>query len=550
MRYVGYLSIATAALLILAVTTAHAQTSPTEKPSSADGSLVGTDSRKTVIVNFAADAVVNYLKLENRLGEGATKEAAVAALEGLVDQYDGTGVTHLFWNVNYRRAAYRSDVWPSYWDVDDPAHIPAGWTRKLYELHRLGIDDVFAVVVPHSRRRGIAPWASIRMNDHHYGKDPYAVSPLFFENPELRTNGGTGLFNYAKAEVRDHYLRLIREVLERYDVDGLELDWMRTPYNFETAEIEAGRGILTAFMRDVHRLTEAASRRRGHPVRIAVRVPPTPDFASEMGFDVAAWAREDLFELLIPSDWTAAYTDIPIETWRERIGAGRLIMPSTDRAYAGAPKRLSMSLNLEGMRGFTASMYDRGADGLYLFNHFMSADMPVKTRTPAGEVKTDVVMADLFRAAADPQGSTRERRVHPLTFHDRPPAKSSYRSPLPAELSAGVPVDVSLHTGPKPAAKASYVIRVGLDESADLSAAKLAVHLNGEACRALDDLPRPAKPERRPDLPRLNVGEVAPRVLQFEAPPAAVVRGYNQIQLANAGDKPQSVIWLEVSIEP
>ena len=179
-----------------------------------------------VIVNQAADAIVNYLKLEKPLGKGATREMVLAALRQTVDQYQGTGVSHVFWNVNYQRVAYRSAVWPSYWDDPDPEKNVTDWPRKYYELHKLGIDDVFAIVIPRCRERGVSPWISLRMNDHHYTGDPSRVSPLFFEHPELRTRGGKGLFNYARPEVREHYLKLAAEVLRalRRGRPGIGLD--------------------------------------------------------------------------------------------------------------------------------------------------------------------------------------------------------------------------------------------------------------------------------------------------------------------------------------
>jgi hypothetical protein len=68
--------------------------------------------RATVIVNLAADAIVNYLyrKPNQPPGQGATREQVLDALDREVDQYQGTGVSHLFWNVNYQRVAYRSAV--------------------------------------------------------------------------------------------------------------------------------------------------------------------------------------------------------------------------------------------------------------------------------------------------------------------------------------------------------------------------------------------------------------------------------------------------------
>jgi hypothetical protein len=99
-----------------------------------EGGFAATE-QTPVIVNQAADAIVNYLfqkaeKDGKPLGKGATKEMVLAALLREVDQYEGTGVSHIFWNVNYQRVAYRSDVWPSYWDVPDPEKNITDWPRS------------------------------------------------------------------------------------------------------------------------------------------------------------------------------------------------------------------------------------------------------------------------------------------------------------------------------------------------------------------------------------------------------------------------------------
>ena len=510
-----------------------------------------------VIVNQAADAVVNYMfqkleKTDKPLGKGATKEMALAALRQGVDQYEGTGVTHIFWNVNYQRVGYRSDVWPSYWDDPDPEKNVTGWPRSYYELHKLGIDDAFAIVIPRCRERGLSPWISLRMNDHHYTSDPTRVSRLFFEHPELRTNGGKGLFNYARQEVREHYLKLVAEVLQRYDVDGLELDWIRTPSNFNPDEIEGGREILTDFVRAVRRQTQAAAKRLGHPVQVAVRVTVTPEFAFGMGFDAVGWAREKLVDMIIPSDWWDGYADAPVEDWRAQIGSDARncrIVPGTACTYACTKKGFMMMHNLPAMRGFAASVLDRGADGIYLFNHFQSVSMNIRSRTPEGKMTNDCTLADLLRAAGDLPGATNNPRLHALGMHDRFPDKSKYRPALPATIVLQKPVTFKIHTGPKPAA-GRCVVHVGLDKSDDLAAAKLAVRLNGSDCRSLADLPVPAKPELRLELPRMNVCEVAPRVMQFEAPVAAFARGYNTVEVAVAQGGPQTIIWLEICIDP
>ena len=43
-------------------------------------------------------------------------------------------------------------------------------------------------------------------------------------------------FDYARAEVREYFVGLVREACERYDVDGIDLDWLRMPFFFRFGE--------------------------------------------------------------------------------------------------------------------------------------------------------------------------------------------------------------------------------------------------------------------------------------------------------------------------
>ena len=64
-----------------------------------------------------------------------------------------------------------------------------------------------------------------------------------------------------------------------------------------------------------------------------------------------------------------------------------------------------MSRNLAGLRGFAASMLDRGADGIYFFNNFQPVESRVRLRTPEGNEVLDCRVADLLRAASDLPGT-------------------------------------------------------------------------------------------------------------------------------------------------
>ncbi len=507
----------------------------------------------SLIVNQAADAIIAYMKLEKPLGDGATRKMAETALRRLVDQYESTRVSHVFWNVCYQRAAYRSDAWASYWDVEDPQKSTVGWCRGYYQLHRLGIDDAFALLIPRCRERGISPWVSLRMNDMHYNDDPNRMNPFWNDNPQFHIFSKPGFgngFDFTRAEVQAHYIKLIDEVLTRWDVDGIELDWMRFPNLFRPGDAENGRAALTTFMREARAKSQAAAKRLGHPVGIAARVPATPESAFGLGFDTSTWAREGLVDVLIPcSTWRPSFPDVPVEDWRAQVGPKCLLVPGTDLWIRGTRSGAVAATGMAPIRGFTASMLDRGADAIYLFNHFGPTDMLLSTLTVEEGADRNCTMGDLLAMAGDPAKALTGPRRHVLTFRDPVPPGSDYRPPLPAELAPGKPVRFRLHIGPVPAG-GTCILRVGLGNSAGFETATLKAAINTASCSETGDMPRPAQSKPAQHGGHLHPAGVAPRMIQFKAAPATLRRGYNEIELELAKGNRQQVLWLESVIDP
>ena len=111
--------------------------------------------------------------------------------------------------------------------------------------------DVFQLYVDRARRSGLGIFASFRMNDAHRNMEHRMAdarrSALMLNRPDLliaspAPGGATGYaedfnfcwqWDYAQPGVRGRFLGLFDETLGRYDVDGLELDFCRTPPFFK-----------------------------------------------------------------------------------------------------------------------------------------------------------------------------------------------------------------------------------------------------------------------------------------------------------------------------
>ena len=87
--------------------------------------------------------------------------------------------------------------------------------------------------------------------------------------------------DYGRPEVREYYLALIRELAERDDFDGLELDWMRCGYHFRRGHEQEGLQILTEFTADVRSLF-VLRRKTRPPPQPGARVPSRPQTAVGM----------------------------------------------------------------------------------------------------------------------------------------------------------------------------------------------------------------------------------------------------------------------------
>ena len=171
-----------------------------------------------------------------------TRKPEDMTLEGLnafVDQYANSTITHLFLCPNAQRASFRSTTRDAIWDPVKGVEPQDVWPQNGKRLFEAGLDP-YTIWIARCREKQISPWLSMRMNDVHSVDDEshFLHSTFWHEHHEYwRVPHGSAApwvnraLNYAHAAVREHQMRFVRELLERYDADGLELDWMRFGYH-------------------------------------------------------------------------------------------------------------------------------------------------------------------------------------------------------------------------------------------------------------------------------------------------------------------------------
>jgi hypothetical protein len=270
-------------------------------------------------------------------------------------------------------------------------------------------------------------------------------------------------FDYSRAEVRRYYLDTLREACRRYDLDGVELDWLRYPDLFRKGEVDAGT--LTEFVREARAILDGAAKQHGHLLRLVTRLPVTPEQALAIGLDVEAWLKAGWIDAVIAGPGTS-FSSCPLERWVELAHRhGVPVYGSLERQNRNNVPRYGSP---ETLRAAIATLWEKGADGLYFFNFYVRDEMPLLDE-----------FADRDRLARLPKEYFLE------SGGDRDLTKSG--GPLPLTSKPGTPATVPLFIANDPAKAREASLEILFKSEGETAAPAIAV--NGQALQELKSTP-------------------------------------------------------------
>jgi len=304
-----------------------------------------------------------------------------------LNELEGTAVTDFLWCpiVGGNVFIYPTNVGERMgdnirnWDEIHPYYREQGRAmadnlRQLIE----GGDDPIEMLSARAKELGIRFWLSCRMNEIHEDDDRYMVVRSLFKekHPELlhgknhhpeaiyaSKKDWSYAWDYSHDKVRAHFLALFQEWMQ-YEIDGIELDWQRSPCLFPPGKEVAGAPLLTDFVTKLRAAADASGEKRQRPVQLAVRVPQSLDLCRAAGIDVKTWIERGLVDVVIPMD--RRYFD-PEPRLSEFVALRNL----SDVVVLGGiePKvRGYKQSNRQTFAAVSKFLY-HGVDGVYLFNY-------------------------------------------------------------------------------------------------------------------------------------------------------------------------------------
>ena len=237
----------------------------------------------------------------------------------------------------------------------------------------------------------------------------------------------TQFLDFKHQEVRDERFALIQETLNNYEIDGFELQLLYGQAYFHPKELEAGRTIMTQWVRQVYE----AVKKSGAERELVLRVPTSVEAALAIGLDLREWVNQGIVDVLVGEEVDKSGVSDPSADFRELVDVAK---GSECRVHAAVYSHLdSDRLNeatIEMIRAAACNYWEQGIDGVYMPGWF--SQWPYKA--PFYEKLRELPHPDVM--------APKDKIYHVPTETGRvphPAAPAGATTKLPVELEVGTP---------------------------------------------------------------------------------------------------------------
>jgi len=317
-------------------------------------------------------------------------------LYSYIDEIADTQVTSLFISPHFGMpVTYPTEVGDLIGEHASPELTATITPEAELKSSELGIMNVRALIesgsdpvglaIDRAKAKGMEAFVSWRLNEvHSVEKDDSLIFSRFWKaHPEWRVGKAgdpmpkvyhdivgpnvspivstwfPGSLNFAIPEVRAHRLAQLRECCERFNLDGLELDFQRFPMFFKPGEEAENIDTMTDWVRNVRAMLDEIGKKRGRPILLCARILARPDQNRAIGLDPVTWANEKLIDFVIVSHFLRNDYPLPIRAYREQFPPDIPVYGSIEVAWIR-----------DGFRRVARRLWKDGVDGIYLFNFF------------------------------------------------------------------------------------------------------------------------------------------------------------------------------------
>jgi hypothetical protein len=278
--------------------------------------------------------------------------------------------------------------WTEWWRTDKCPYDTRFQHQRLVPMIDAGTMPV-EIYIDECHRQNMEFIAGFRMNDRH-GNNVEFFQKLDKEHPEwiLKEYGPTGggkndprnrglgcSLDYAQEGVRDWLFSIMEEAASRFDVDGIEFNWLRLPECFASDKAEQSHAFMTGFVRRVRAMLDEVGQKKGRRLILGVRVLQDLKQCKRWGLDVPTWIKEGLVDYVAPGDYGFTDFNAPYEEF-VRLGRayGCYVYPQAECRLGYTRWKKSNRTEFKRPKHYRAAaqnFYGAGADGVSASNYFL-----------------------------------------------------------------------------------------------------------------------------------------------------------------------------------
>ena len=489
---------------------------------------------------FSNDSTNVALESPWHQGGESTREL----IYGAIDETSGTGIdAHML---------QPGIGWTPYWPS---RHLPMkehyDWFYdtyginggNLYPNYVLGGGDVIEDFVPRAHLGNMGAIVSFRLNDSHHlqylddnpppGGRIQELNKFYYDHPEYRILDNiniwdTRVHNWVHPEAREYKFKFLVELCENYDIDGLELDFMRHCNFFKDEPVSLRKSIMKEFLTDVRRLLNRTSGPGQHRW-LCVRIPAFISSLDYMGLDLDNMidAGVDMFNL---SCYYHTVQQTDIARFRSQLPDDALIYLEVHYAVGYEPASGLQRLTTDEMFYTAAHLaYEDGADGMSVFNF-------VYYRLEGYEPPFRV-----FENMADPDWIAQQKQHYVISRVFDQPHNNGYQ--LPRTFDQSTETSFNMRMAP-PLGGWSSNGRLRIEGSDSLGSSSWTAKINGNSLVPTSDVSEPYDNpypvhQGNPDQYRAWV-----------VPDNLLINGNNSINIKmDSSSNSESIIYLDLIIE-
>jgi hypothetical protein len=436
-----------------------------------------------------------------------------------------------------------TEVWTADIGVEN---VLNGWasSNRMAALIKAQTDPL-KLAIETCRQHDIEIIWTLRMNDVHDSFVPEFLSqwkkdhpqflmgtPEEFEETEPKDPRHFWSWaDFAHQEVHDVILVAVKDVLDRYDIDGIDLDFQRHICYFEetrryepvTAEHS---DLLTDLVGRIRKEVLAASERKGKPILLSARILATLEQNRRFGLDVEKWVDNGYLDFITTGCGYDPFT-MPDDMIRQGHAWGLPVYRCFSNSAMLQEQVEHTDLlpeNLAAWRAVAANAWHDGVDGVMSFNLF-----PKLPGTPQTESARTA-----WREMGDPKGLVGKDKLYcieHLHYDDNCYLFKSVprEGRLPVTISKGATVTRNLPVADDISGLADRVDKLRLRiYLAGLDAGdKINVKINGT---------------------ELTLAPEKPLWVVADVPPGAMQQGKNALAVAFTSGKADSLVMQSVEL--